>query len=92
MSEVTPDRRAPKPTTVATTAGVSLGAATLASTVLYIVGCAKGHQLYTPDDALLLAWCAGLIPAIQWFAKTIGLIGDIITERLEKRRAMAQGE
>ena len=28
----------------------------LAATILWALGCLKGHQFYMPDDALVLQW------------------------------------
>lgn len=48
-------------TAVATASG---GAAVLAATILWALGCLKGHQFYMPDDALVLGWAAGIAPTL----------------------------
>ena len=44
---------------------IGASAAGGAATILYIVGCLKGHQFYPPDDALALFWAGLLAPAAK---------------------------
>ena len=60
------DRKGVSPT--ATTAVLSIGAAGTAS-ALWVIGCFKGHQLYWPDDALMLSWIALVGGALHKFWK-----------------------
>ena len=49
----------------AATVGVaSGGSAMLAATILWALGCLKGHQFYMPDDALVLGWAAAIAPTL----------------------------
>lgn len=48
----------------ATVATASGGAAVLAASILWALGCLKGHQFYMPDDALVLGWSAGIAPTL----------------------------
>lgn len=56
------DGKMTKTQTTAALSGVAMGTAT----VLYLLGCLKGHQFYQPDDALVLSWCAFLGPVAQF--------------------------
>ena len=40
------------------------GAAVVAASILWALGCLKGHQFYMPDDALVLGWSAGIAPTL----------------------------
>lgn len=67
MSDQTPSRTgspSDRKMTAATVATTSGGAAVLAATILWALGCLKGHQFYMPDDALVLGWAAGLAPTL----------------------------
>lgn len=44
---------------------IGAGAAGGAATILYLVGCLKGHQFYPPDDALSLFWAGLFAPAAK---------------------------
>lgn len=55
------DGKVPLGTKIAIGTGTTGGAATL----LYLMGCLKGHQFYVPDDALALFWAGCLAPVAQ---------------------------
>ena len=52
----------PSQTAVVTTTG-AMGTAW----VLWLIGCIKGHQVYWPDDALILGTAAQVFPLAQFF-------------------------
>lgn len=67
MSDQTPPRTgtaADRKISASTVTGASTGAAGLASTILWVLGCIKGHQYYQPDDALVLYWAALMVPTL----------------------------
>lgn len=71
-----PGSPADRKTRASTTAVVGFGAAGLASTILWGFGCLKGHQFYTPDDALVLTWAACLAPILHaLYMKLYRLVG-----------------
>lgn len=45
------------------------GGAGGAATLLWALGCIKGHQFYMPDDALALFWASLLAPSALAFMR-----------------------
>lgn len=57
-----PGSPADRKTTLSQAQAMTTGPTMAAATVLWIMGCLKGHQLYEPDDALVLWWLSLLAP------------------------------
>ena len=64
QSSTRPGSPADRKITASTVATASGGAAMLAATILWALGCIKGHQFYMPDDALVLGWSAAIAPTL----------------------------